>query len=479
LYSIVRGLTTEISFAIRTVRISLNCVTLLLILIFISTTNLFSQETPKQENKELDELRLKLNADGSHYLKVTVLGQLWFRYNESNPGTTVVNEPADQTFDIGVRRLRFQFFGQLTDHTFFYLHFGQDNFNHLSPRKFTPFFQDVLGEYKIRKGSEALIIGGGLSIISGLSRFTQPQLANIMSTDVPIFTLPTFDLTDQAGRKLSLYARGQVGKLDYRIVLANPFPVGTSSTTLPPLSASGFPLSSNANFIQRGSHKQYEGLFIWNFFDREPHVIPFMPGTYYGKKKVVNLEAGFVTQKNATWSSSDGGVSANYHSLNMWSIATFFDLPCNKKTGTALNAYLGYFNTQYGPGYLRYVGAMNPADGPGASPTFFAGSQGNAFPMYGTGHVIYSQLGYLLQNDLLGKNTGSFMPYATLQTASYNRLDKQMAVFNLGANWFIKGNTSKLSFDYQNRPVYSLAGSNLTRETSRKGQFVLQYQFFF
>ena len=28
---------------------------------------------------------------------------------------------------------------------------------------------------------------------------------------------------------------------------------------------------------------------------------------------------------------------------------------------------------------------------------------GNAFPMYGTGHVIYSQLGYLLKKDLFEK----------------------------------------------------------------------------
>lgn len=460
----------------KTISIIPNCFSLLLILCFISSTNLLAQEKAK---KELEELRLKLNDDGSHYLKLTVLGQTWFRYNESNPRTTVVNEPANQTFDIGVRRVRFQFFGQLTDHTFFYLHFGQDNFNYLSSRKFTPFIQDALGEYKVKKGSEALIFGGGLTILSGLSRFTQPQLANIMSMDVPIFTLPTFDLTDQAGRKLSLYTRGQVGKLDYRFALGHPFTISTSGVTLPPLSPTGNPLSPNANFVQKGNHKQYQGLLIWNFFEREPHITPFMPGTYYGKKKIFNLEGGFITQKKATWSSSDGGITVDYHNLNMWSIATFFDSPLDKNKGTALNAYLGYFNTDYGPGYLRYIGVMNPADGPTASATYFPGSHGNGLPMYGTGHVIYLQLGYLLKKDLIGKNNGTLMPYATLQTAKFDRLDKQMSVFNLGANWFIKGNTSKISFDYQNRPVYALTGNNLIRESSRKGQFVLQYQFFF
>jgi hypothetical protein len=66
-----------------------------------------------------------------------------------------------------------------------------------------------------------------------------------------------------------------------------------------------------------------------------------------------------------------------------------------------------------------------------------------------------------------------------LQTASYDRLDKQMTVFDLGVNWLISGNTGKLTLDYQNRPVYSLAGNNLVRNSTREAQVVLQYQFSF
>jgi hypothetical protein len=460
---------------IQLFQIMLKCIAVLLLLNFIFSSDLLAQEQTSDKKKDIDELRLKLNDDGSHYLKLTILGQFWFRYNESNPGTTVLKEPTPETFDIGIRRARFQFYGQLTDHAFFYFYFGQDNFNYLSPRKFTPFIQDALAEYKVKKGSEALIFGGGLSIISGLSRFSQPQVANIMSMDIPLFTQSTFDLTDQAGRKLSMYARGQVGKLDYRLILSNPFPITTSGIILP----TGNPTTSNSNFAQQGNHLQYQGLLIWNFFDRETHVVAYMPGTYYGKKKILNLEAGFIEQQNATWSSPDGGQTVNYHPLNCWSVAVFYDAPLNKEKETALNAYLGYFNTNYGPGYLRYVGIMPPADGLTASAPYLAGSQGNAFPTFGTGHVIYSQFGYLLGKDLLGKDNGTLMPYATLQTASYDRLDKQMTVFDLGINWLINGNTSKLSLDYQNRPVYSSVGNNLIRNASREVQLVLQYQFSF
>ena len=64
------------------------------------------------------------------------------------------------------------------------------------------------------------------------------------------------------------------------------------------------------------------------------------------------------------------------------------------------------------------------------------------------------------------------MPYITLQTASYDRLDRQMTVFNVGANWMMNGNISKVSLDYQNRPVYSLVGNDLIKKLfSAKGRF--------
>jgi hypothetical protein len=53
-----------------------------------------------------------------------------------------------------------------------------------------------------------------------------------------------------------------------------------------------------------------------------------------------------------------------------------------------------------------------------------------------------------------------------------------MTVFDVGLNWFIKGHTSKLTLDYQNRPVYDPASAPLVA-TSRKSQIVLQYQITF
>lgn len=429
-----------------------------------------AQEKPK----EIEELRFKLNENGSHYLKATFLNQIWFRENQSNPGTIVLGDAASQTTDIGLRRTRFQFYGQLTDQVFFYFQFGQNNFNYLSQnsgnRKLQAFFHDALAEYKIKKGSEKLILGSGLTITNGLSRFSQPSVSTIMTMDVPVFAQATVDQTDEFSRKLSTYARGQIGKLDYRLVYSDPFPITTNGQPLPQVSA-------NATFSTTQHHKQYQGLLVWNLFDVENHTTPYMTGTYLGKKKVLNLETGFISQKNATVTTD--GVNNSYHNMTLLAVAMYYDAPVNKEKGTAISAYGGYFNYNFGPGYLRYNGIMNPASGLSTSPnTFPAGSQGNSFPMFGTGQVVYAQIGYLLPKDLLGENHGALMPFASWMSADYDRLTKQMNVMDIGVNWLIKGHNSKLTLDYQARPTYTQQGNNLVRESTR-GQALIQYQIFF
>ena len=434
----------------------------------------FTQYAQNQLTTPARELKLNLSEDGAHYLKWTFLNQVWLRHTDSNPGTTVLGEPKSSTFDIGLRRTRIQFYGQLTDHVFFYTQFGQNNFNFLAGqnsnnsgnRKFQAFFHDALGEYKIWKDNDRLKLGAGLTIANGLSRFSQPSVGTIMTMDVPVFAQATVDQIDQFSRKLSVYARGQVGRFDYRLMLSDPFPVTSSGSPVDPTPG------LNATFANERHNKQFQGFFQYNFLEREPHTTPYMAGTYLGKKKVFNLEAGFISQKNATWTSEDGGLSTDFHSMNLWSVALFYDAPLNAESGSAVSAYAGFFQLDYGPNYLRYNGIMNPANGILDGP--LPGSQGNSFPMFGTGQVTYSQVGYLFKDDLLGQ-AGSLMPYASLMSANFDRLSGIMNVYSLGVNWLLSGHASKISLDYQSRPVYGLQGDRLVRST-RKGQIVLQYQ---
>ncbi len=448
--------------------------TLITIVIFSILTGVTAQSTPDKS-----ALKYKLNESGSHYFQATFLNQVWLRYNQSNPGSTIDQLPQKETFDIGLRRTRVQMFGQITDKVFLYFQFGQNNFNAMynssggANRKNAAFFHDAVCEYKISKADQ-LKLGTGLTIANGLSRFSQPSISSIMTMDVPVLAQATVDQTDQFSRKLSLYARGQIGHIDYRISLSDPFPVISNGSAI---QAPG----KYASFASKGRHKQYQTYIMWQFFEHENHTTPYMTGTYLGKKKIFNLAAGAIYQKNAMWSRANSNDSITYEPMQLYCVESFLDMPLNKEKGNAISAYAGYFITNYGKNYLRYNGLMNPMNGStlnannsisGQGPTY-----GNAHPMFGTGNVIYTQIGYLLPISVL--KSGQLMPYASYTHASYERLEgKKMDIYNAGINYLIKGHNAKVSLDWQNRPVYGLDNNGAVTSGSRKNSIILQYQIF-
>jgi hypothetical protein len=200
-----------------------------------------------------------------------------------------------------------------------------------------------------------------------------------------------------------------------------------------------------------------------------------MQGTYLGKKKVLNLEAGAIYQPSAMWRTTGAGSTLDtvYDPMTLFSVASYLDMPLNAEKGNAISAYLGYFNTNYGRNYIRNNGIMNPASGVNAGGTF--SGAGNAYPMFGTGSVVYGQVGYKFKNDLL-KDLGTLMPYASAQYAQYQRLDDPVLVVDAGLNWLMQGHTQKLSLDFQNRPVFSANAAGALLQSSRKSALILQYQ---
>ncbi len=438
-----------------------------LLLLFAALQVHAQTEPARVEDKPKNELKYNLSNDGSKYLKATFLAQVWARYNQSNPGTTVNNDRQDNTFDIGLRRTRAQLYGQITDHVFFYTQYGMNNFNFLSQnagnRKLQAFFHDALGEYKVFKGDDRLKIGGGLTILNGLSRFSQPSVSTIMTADVPVFLQVTGDQTDEFSRKLSIYARGQLGKLDYRIAIADPFPIQTNGGGI-------VPIGNDATFTPYGHTHQYSGLLIYNIFDKEPNTTPYMPGTYLGDKKVVNIEAGAIYQANATWNLN--GADTAFNNMLMWGAAIFADMPLNDNR-YALSAYAGYFSTDYGKNYVRNNGIMNPANG-NADPSVYNGA-GNAYPMFGTGSNIYAQVGFRLPRDLFGDN-GTLLPYASFRTSSFDKLKDPVNVYNAGVNWLMNKHQSKLSLNFEMRPVFTKQASGNLVHTTNASSLWLQYQ---
>lgn len=146
-----------------------------------------------------------------------------------------------------------------------------------------------------------------------------------------------------------------------------------------------------------------------------------------------------------------------------------------------ISAYLGYFNTNYGSNYLRYNGIMNPATASNLTASTAISGQGpiygNSYPMFGTGHLVYGQIGYLLPSATKGL-ANRWMPYAAATFASFERLKGLSTnTINIGFNYYLNGNKSKISIDYQNRPTYKVENSEV-KSGERLGTLTLQMQVF-
>ncbi len=411
--------------------------------------------------------KLPLNADGTQYLKFGFGNQIWVRHTEMNPGSTINGYAKSSYSDIGIRRVRINFSGQLTDRVFFYTMIGENNFNFLSDRKLGLCVLDAVGEYAAIKTK--LSFGAGLTGWGGLSRFSSPATASFNGIDAPLYQQATVDMNDQLLRKLSVYAKGKLGDLDYRVAMNHPLAVHK---------ASGY----NANIGKYSSYSaepaqmQWSGYFQWQMLDKESNVTPYTVGNYIGEKNVFNVGAGFLHQQDAMWRVAAEGNDTIRSSMNHIAVDVFLDKVLNRSKKTSFNAYAAWIRYDFGDGYIRNFATMNPANG-GTQKDLING-HGNGFPAVGTGNVFYVQVAYKFAENLIGKTT--LMPYASIQHADYDRLNDRMNYIDAGINWLLKGNTSKLTLALQNRPLFYVDA--LTGQGTRQGtrnSMVLQYSISF
>jgi hypothetical protein len=439
--------------------------------------------------------QFNLSEDGSRYIKFTGLAQTWIRETQNNPGSSVGGQAENSTFDIGMRRIRFQVIGQLTDRILFYAQVGMNNFNFQSERQFGFFINDALGEYTFIP--KALSIGAGLGSWKGPLRYSAPGVASFMGLDPPVFEQVTNNINDQFVRNLMVYAKGKIGKLDYRVSLAKPFIVAPSggNATATPANTNGAvnpgnvaTLNGNSTFSTRDPSPQLSSYFSYQFFDQESNQLAYNTGTYHGNKRVFNIGGGFQYQNGGAAHNEVIGNTTytRYTPLVFGGLDVFYDAPVKAERGDAISFYAAYLYSNYGPNFIRNLGVNNPASSIAGTTSAansiggYGSNQGNAFPMNGTGNTYYSQLGYKFKKDLLGI-FGTLMPYASIQASRFALLPEEMVVFDLGLNWLILGHNAKFTFDYQNRPTYNTMAplSQTVNQNGRAGMFVLQYQVSF
>lgn len=419
-------------------------------------------------------LRFDLDSTKRHHITLNMTAQLWMRNTDQNPGTTVEAQTQANTTDISIRRIRFVLSGALTDRVNFYVQFGQNNLNYLSARKSGFFFHDITVDYAVAK--KYLSIGGGLNGWNGPSRFSNAAVSSILVLDPPGFQEVTNDTYDQFVRRLGVYAKGKIGKLDYRLSVAKPFVIQTTS-------GSGVePISTNASFSTLPPSFVHQGYFSYQFFDQENNAGPAMTGSYLGKKKIFNIGGGFYYQRNAMYRLANHDVATQdtvKQDMRLFAVDIFYEAPVNEKKGTAISWYASFSNYNYGNNFIRVGGPNNPATGTKyTSSSFTRANYGNAFPYLGTGTVGYIQSAYKFRDGLLG-DQGTLQPYLDCQYAQYDRLSNPMCVFDVGINWLMNGNNSKITLNYQNRPFFAPTTTGDLVQQARLAEWVLQYQVAF
>lgn len=431
--------------------------------ILASVVNVFSKvEAQKKNDFNNPVLTHYLNDDHSRYISFSGYAELWARYAQLNPGSLINNEAKSEVSDLSLRRVRVKMTYKPTEKLMFVLQGGTTNVN--MNAKASNYF-DLLDAYAEYSFNDKIAFGAGRSTWRGLSRFSTGPL-NTLLYDLPAYATSNAGATDYTVRELGAYIKGQLGKFDYRLVVADPYTMSTSD-----------PKVNVASFSKNSPNKDFSGYFRYAFLDKENISTPFNSGTYVGKKNVLSLGAGFDYIHDAMWHQDINKNTIN-DDMKSFAVDLFYDAPLNKEKGTSISAYGMAMHNDYGPNYVRYVGTNNPATSVDITQASLNGS-GNAMPVIGTGNTYYVQLGGTLPYLNKEKKNLQLQPAVGMQLSNLKGLHDNAVIYDAGISLLMNGMSSRLTFDAQNRPIFTGDPSHNAVVSDRQWQFVLKYRIDF
>jgi hypothetical protein len=425
---------------------------ILIILVMVSAGQfIYAQEkvkgdaVPDPSVHEYKPLTLKLNQSGSKYIRFILWGQFWLSGQNNTNDEFKVNA--------NLRRFRFLTFAQVSPRFLILMHFGLNNLdaNNMDPignRSDGPqlFLHGAWTEFAVVQ--KHLHIGGGLHYWNGISRHTNQSTLNFLTLDNYRRSWATLGLSDQFARHLGVYAKGNVGGFFYRVSVNSAIVNSLDVGRIPAVGEyNGEVLYTGTKEFQDDAKWNYAGYFEYMFFDKEGDKLPYKVGTYLGKKKVLNVGAGFFYHPNASITyvqSTDTMGLKTQHDASHFGVDIFYDTPLG--TG-GLTAYAVYYNFNYGPNYT--LGQT-----------------------YGTGNSVMVEVGYLAPKF---SNKISLQPYVQFSTVNFDAFDNGgNAVFG-GVNMFLNGHHSKLTLEYRSTQNMH---NNSASKPGRNGMVVLQAMVF-
>ena len=404
-------------------------------------------EIPDPSVDEYKPLTVKLNEDGSKFLRFVMWGQFWLT-GQNN---------AENEFRISpsLRRIRILALAQVSPRFLILMHFGLNNLdeynmNPLGNQGDGPqmFMHGVWTEFAIVQ--EYFHMGAGLHYWNGISRITNASTLNFMTLDNYRRAWPVLGLTDQFARHIGIYAKGLIGRFGYRVAVNSPLVNSLDVSEIPqePAQWKNQTLYTGKKEFRDDAAWSYSGYFEFMFFDKESYKLPFKVNTYLGKKKILNVGAGFYLHPKGTITYNEPTELNEYimtqNNVSHFAFDVFYDTPLG--TG-GLTAYGAFYVFDYGPEYKRGQ-------------------------TYGTGNSLLVEAGYLLPKF---SNKISLQPYVAFNTANFEAFDNPGNELRTGINLFLNGHHAKLTLEYTTtQTLYN----NSAEKPGRANKVILQAQVF-
>lgn len=367
----------------------------------------------QQEDAEPDHtykpLQVKLNEDGSKYVRFIMWHQLWLEANSNQ-----------KSLRYSIRRSRFLAYAQISPRFLILTHFGLNNLNAgnltANPNSQSDnqssllFLHDAWAEFAVVP--DKFHVGSGLHYWNGISRLTNQSTLNMMTLDNPgagnsdvrLFPWNNITTSDQFARHLGIYAKGSFGKFHYRVSANN---ARNNMGELGPIPS--FQVDNNDGT----GIWNYAGYFKYDIFDKESDKLPYFVGTYLGKKKVLSVGAGFFHHPNALAVNTID----NRESVTHFALDAFYDAPINDHL--AISALGAFYNFKYGSSDGFASGGLVPS----------------------SGSVVHGQVGLLFRD-------ANLMPYVTYNNADLDFTPDTSSEFGVGLNYFINGHFAKLTAEF-------------------------------
>ncbi|MEM7660056.1 MAG: porin [Bacteroidota bacterium] len=375
-------------------------------------------------------LKMKLNADGSKYVRLLSWHQVW--------ATAQPNAEGKWETDFLLRRSRMLMYAQINDRFLINTHFGVNSLGPANMGTASPtaspggngqfFLHDAWGQYAVVKGK--LDLGTGLHYWNGISRLTNQSTLNLLTLDAPLHNWATIGTSDQFARHLGFFAKGKLGKLDYRLSVNE----ALDQATRGPISHVEMDENGKEVLIHNravyhnpdrpGGGKVFQGYLNYQFLDQEGNLLPYFVGSYLGTKRVFNVGAGFFHHVEGASSCDEAG-NVYLHSPTSLAVDVFYDAPMGEN-GAAWTAYGSLTHHDWGPNWTGGVGGV------------------------GTGQIAFGQVGYLLPTF---SESGRLQVYSHLtqrHLQAYETYESPLShSLGLGLNWYLDGHHAKISLEYQ------------------------------